>query len=142
MAQFLSAAIIAVCRRRRDSGMYRRRAAAKPSYCGGDIEYQRSRSHIISAMKRSSGDHAIWYCSFAIPARCFTPATRPLGFDDYFERTRARRAPESVVGVQNLIELEPMRDQQRRIDPVGLHGLQQPRCRDGVDQARRNADVL
>lgn len=55
---------------------------------------------------------------------------------------RVRGAPERVVGVEDLIQLEPMRDQPSRVDLLRLHGLEKHRCRDRVDQSRRDRDVL
>ena len=49
---------------------------------------------------------------------------------------------EGVIGIKDLVEFEVMSDELSRIDLAGLHSLQQHRRRHGIDQARRNRDVL
>ena len=49
---------------------------------------------------------------------------------------------EGLVGVEDLVELEAVRDQKLRIDLLGLHGLEQHRRGDdGVHEPRGDGDV-
>jgi hypothetical protein len=43
----------------------------------------------------------------------------PLGLDDHLERLRLGGVAEGLVGIEDLVELEAMRDQQLGIDLVG-----------------------
>ena len=48
---------------------------------------------------------------------------------------------EGLVGIEDLVELETMRDQEFRVDLARPHGLEQHRYGDGIDQPRGDGDV-
>ena len=60
------------------------------------------------------------------------------GLDDDLERLCVGRVSERLVGVENAVELEAMRNQELGVDLAGRDGLEQHRYCDGVDQARRD----
>jgi hypothetical protein len=64
------------------------------------------------------------------------------GFDDDFERLGLRGIAEGVIGVEDLVELETMRDQAFGIDLVGRDSLEQHRDRGRVDQPGGDGDIL
>jgi hypothetical protein len=73
--------------------------------------------------------------------RSLFPPSQRLGLDENLERIGLGRRAERVVGVDDLVELEMMRDQPFGIDPVRLHSLEQHRRGDGVNEPGRNRDV-
>ena len=62
--------------------------------------------------------------------------------NDDFQRTGLRRTSESVVSVEDVVELEAVGDQPLRVDLMGLDGLQQHGRGYGIDKTRRDRDVL
>ena len=55
-----------------------------------------------------------------------------LRFDDHLESFRLRGAREGVVGFENMVELEAVRDQAPGVDLAGQDGLEQHRYGDGI----------
>jgi hypothetical protein len=51
-------------------------------------------------------------------------------------------APKRIIGVEDLVEAEPMRDQAGQVDLLRLHRFQEHRRRNRVDRAGRDGDVL
>src|SRR5665213_3922433 len=70
------------------------------------------------------------------------PALFDLCFDDDLKRVRLRGARKGIVCIQNLLQLEVMRDQLVRLELARLHGLEQHRRRYRVHKPRRDANVL
>ena len=73
--------------------------------------------------------------SWRLQVRC------SLGLDDDLERLGLRGRGEGLVGIEDMVELEAMRDQQLGVDLVRPDRLEQHRYGDGVDQPRGDGDV-
>lgn len=55
-----------------------------------------------------------------------------LGFDDHFQSASSGCLAKSLISILNLVQLEPMRNQDLWIDLPGLDGLKQHRCGNSV----------
>lgn len=64
-----------------------------------------------------------------------------LCLDDHLERLRLRRMPEGLIGIENPVKLEAVRDEPLRIDPAALNRLEQHGSRGRINQARGDGDV-
>src|ERR1700722_5307841 len=64
-----------------------------------------------------------------------------LGLDDHLECFRLGCVPEGFVGIEDVVQLEAMRDEQLGIDLVRPQNAQQHRSADGVYQTRGDCDV-
>lgn len=63
------------------------------------------------------------------------------GYDD-LQRMCLRGVLECIVGVEGLVQSEPMRDQSGRIDLLRSHGFQKHRGHNGIDPPGRDRNVL
>src|SRR5471030_2551194 len=61
--------------------------------------------------------------------------------DDHLERPRVGRMAERLVGLQDPVELEAMRDQKRRVDLVRSDNVEQDRRAGRIDQPRGYRDI-
>src|ERR1035437_5548488 len=68
-------------------------------------------------------------------------AIRSLRLDENLQRSALRRICERVVRIDDVQELEVVRDEAFGIDFVRAHELEEHGRTDGVDQPRRDADV-
>lgn len=75
------------------------------------------------------------------PTSAVTTSPR-LAFDDDFERLGVRGLFESLIGLDDLVQLEMVGDQLADIDARGLHGFEQHRFRESVHQARGDRHVV
>src|ERR1039458_9044111 len=64
-----------------------------------------------------------------------------LSFDDYFERFCFGGVPEGLVGIENTVKLEAMRNQELGVDLVRSDRFEQHRYGDCIDQPCGDRDV-
>src|SRR5471030_3198686 len=69
------------------------------------------------------------------------PQKLSLRLDDYLERLCFGGVPEGLIGIENFIELEVMRDEELGVDLVRCNGLVQHRDSGRVDQPRGDGDI-
>ena len=62
-------------------------------------------------------------------------------FDDYLERFRFGGVPEGLIGFQDAVELEAMRNQELGVDLAKSDGFEQHRYSDRVDQPRGDGNI-
>ena len=79
--------------------------------------------------------------SIAFVSTVFVTQLFSSGLDDHLERVGLRGVAEGLVGVEDIVELEAVGDQQLGIDLARLDGLEQHRRGDGVDQPRGDGDI-
>ncbi len=75
------------------------------------------------------------------PAKMNVHRSKRRNFDKHLKRIGPSCRAKGLIGIEDFVEFEAMRDQLIGIDPMRLHSLEQHRRSDGVDEPGCDRDV-